>query len=214
MKFAATAMASFCILFAVSAFSDTAAQQAIIQVTLGVKFFSDGDSITITEVKATSPDLKTGDKVIVKGRYTLSSNPKASLSLFVTDTKGPGKGEIRPEQNVGISKGQGEFELSTTLEYGGYLHITFYSVADGKPFGGLYFGTAKQMEEIKHWDLRRWYTAESTPSALSQPATIKADAVNYTVRVQWKDATGTTNLLQVMTTEGEFKMDTIQPHSV
>ena len=70
------------------------------------------------------------------------------------------------------------------------------------------------MEEIQNWDLRSWYTAESTPSTLSQPATIKADAVNYTVRVQWKDATGTTNLHQVMTTEGEFKMDTIQPHSV
>lgn len=214
MKLAATVIASFCILWAASAFSDTATQQKIIQVTVGVKFFKDGDSITITEVKATSPDLKTGDKVIVKGHYALSSKPKASLSLFATDKKGPGKGEIRPEQKIDISAGQGEFELSTTLEYDGYLHVTFYSVTDGKPFGGLYFGTAKQMEEIQNWDLRSWYTAESTPSTLSQPATIKADAVNYTVRVQWKDATGTTNLLKVMTTGGEFKMDTIQPHSV
>ena len=160
MKLVATVIASFCILWAASAFSDTATQQEIIQVTGGVKFFKDGDSITITEVKATSPDLKTGNKVIVKGRYTLSSKSKASLSLFATDKKGPGKGEIRPEQKIDISAGQGEFELSTTLEYDGYLHVTFYSIAKGKPFGGLYFGTAKQMEEIKHWDVRRWYTAE------------------------------------------------------
>jgi hypothetical protein len=146
---------------AASAFSDSAIQQKIIHVTEGVKFFRDGDSITITEVKATSPDLKTGDKVIVKGRYTLSSKPKATLSLFATDKKGgPGKGETRPEQKICISQGQGEFALATTLEYDGYLHVTFYSIAEGKPISGLYFGTAKQMEEIKHWDVRSWYTAE------------------------------------------------------
>jgi len=161
MKFATTVIASFfCIFWAVSAFSDTATQQEIIQVTVGVKFFKDGDSVTISEVKATSPDLKTGDKVIVKGRYTLSSKPKASLSLFATDKKGPGKGEVRPDQKIDISVGQGEFELSTTLEYDGYLHVTFYSIVEGQPFGGLYFGTVKQMEEIKQWDVRSWYTAE------------------------------------------------------
>jgi len=160
MKLAITVIASFCILWSVSAFSDSAIQQKIIQVTEGVKYFSDGDSIAITEVKATSPDLKTGDKVIVKGHYTLSSKPKASLSLFATDKKGPGKGETRPEQKIDISASQGEFELSTTLEYDGCLHVTFYSIAEGKPFGGLYFGTAKQMEEIVHWDVRSWYTAE------------------------------------------------------
>ena len=38
--------------------------------------FRHGDSITITEVKATSPDLKSGDKVIVKGHYTLARSRK------------------------------------------------------------------------------------------------------------------------------------------
>ena len=160
MKFATTVIASFCIFWAVSALSDPATQQEIIQVTIGVKFFRDGDSITITEVKSTSPDLKTGDKVIVKGRYILASKPKASLFLSVTDTKGPGKSEIDPEQKIGITEGQGNFELSATLKYDGYLHVTFCSAAENKPFGELYFGTAKQMEEIKHWDARSWYTAE------------------------------------------------------
>ena len=63
----------------------------VVEPTRGVQFFRPGDSITITEVKATSPDLKAGDKVIVKGHYTLASEPKASLCLFATATKGSGK---------------------------------------------------------------------------------------------------------------------------
>ncbi|MGO8747133.1 MAG: PEGA domain-containing protein [Thermoguttaceae bacterium] len=134
--------------------------QKAVPVTLGVKFFKNGDSITITEVKATSPDLKAGDKVIVKGHYALSSKATASLCLFTTATTGSGKSAIRPEQRTGVTKGQGEFELSSTLDCDGYLHVTFYSVPQGQPFGGLYFGTAKQMKEIEHWDLRSRYTAE------------------------------------------------------
>jgi hypothetical protein len=132
----------------------------VIETTLGNKFFSHGDSITIAEVKATSPDLKAGDKVIVKGRYKLSSKPKASLCLFMTATKGSGKGPIHPEQQLDVTKGDGNFELSETMEGDGYLHVTFYSVPEGKPFGGMYFGTAQQMKEIEHWDVKSWYTAK------------------------------------------------------
>ena len=132
----------------------------VIQPLSVVGSFRHGDSITITEVKATSPDLKAGEKVIVKGHYTLSSQPKASLSLFMTATKGPGIGPIHPEQQREITKGEGKFELSETLEGDGYLHVTFYSVSDGKGFGGIYFGTAKQMKEIANWDVASWYTAK------------------------------------------------------
>ena len=53
-----------------------------------------------------------------------------------------------------------------------------------------------------------------TSATLSQPADIKAEAVNYIIRVQWKDAKGATNLFQIVTVAGEFKMDAIQPLSV
>ncbi len=131
-----------------------------VEATFGNKFFRQGDSISITEVKATSPDLKPGDKVIVKGRYTLSSAPEASLCLFLTAAKGPGRSRIHPEQRLKIAKGEGEFELSETLQYDGYLHVAFYAAPQGKPFGGMYFGTAKQMKEIMHWDVQSWYTAQ------------------------------------------------------
>jgi hypothetical protein len=35
------------------------------------------------------------------------------------------------------------------------------------------------------------------------------DAANYIIRVQWKDATGITNHLQLLTSEGNFSLDTI-----
>jgi PEGA domain/HEAT repeats len=135
----------------------------LVSHTVGVKSFRPGDSITITEVKATSPDLKLGDTVVVKGYYTLVSEPKASLCLFATATKGSGSSPIRPGQTLGINKGEGQFELSETLDCDGYLHVTFYSVPGGKPFGGLYFGTAKQMKDIEHWDVRSWYS-DKTPA--------------------------------------------------
>jgi hypothetical protein len=48
-----------------------------------------------------------------------------------------------------------------------------------------------------------------TPAA-PQPAPAK-DAMNYVVRVKWIDGKGTTNQLQVLTTEGSFSLDSIQP---
>ena len=131
-----------------------------VEATFGNKFFRQGDSISVTEVKATSPDLKPGDKVIVKGRAPLPSAPEASLCLFLTAAKGPGRSRIHPEQRLKIAKGEGEFELSETLQYDGYLHVAFYAAPQGKPFGGMYFGTAKQMKEIMHWDVQSWYTAQ------------------------------------------------------
>ena len=61
---------------------------------------------------------------------------------------------------MAITEGQGQFELPETLRCEGYLHVTLYSVPEGKAVGGLYFGTAQQMKEIEHWNVRSWYTSE------------------------------------------------------
>ena len=72
--------------------------------TIGVNFFKGGDAINVTEVKASSPDLKAGAKVVVKGYYILVSEPEASLCLFATATKGSGKSRIQPFQTTGVKK--------------------------------------------------------------------------------------------------------------
>lgn len=54
----------------------------------------------------------------------------------------------------------------------------------------------------------------ATSTTLPQPAVLKADAVNYSVRVQWKDAKGATNSFQIAIAEGDFKMDAFQSQSV
>jgi hypothetical protein len=46
------------------------------------------------------------------------------------------------------------------------------------------------------------------------PPTAAKDAVNYVIRVQCKDAKGKNSSLQVLTTEGSFNLDTIQPGTV
>ncbi len=51
--------------------------------------------------------------------------------------------------------------VQTKARTGGrYLHVTFYSVSDGNGFGGVYFGTAKQMKEIESWNVPGWYGVE------------------------------------------------------
>jgi hypothetical protein len=43
------------------------------------------------------------------------------------------------------------------------------------------------------------------------PPAVTKEAVNYVIRVQCKDAKGKNSSLQVLTTEGSFNLDTIQP---
>ena len=48
----------------------------------------------------------------------------------------------------------------------------------------------------------------ANPSASSQPAVAKK-AVNYTVRVEWKDAKKASSSIQLVTSEGQFELDTL-----
>jgi hypothetical protein len=57
------------------------------------------------------------------------------------------------------------------------------------------------------------FTSQAAPpienlSASSQPAVAK-EAVNYTIHVEWKDAKKGTSSLQIVTSEGNFELDTL-----
>ncbi|MES2438798.1 MAG: hypothetical protein V4584_07020 [Verrucomicrobiota bacterium] len=120
--------------------------QKVVPVQLGAKAFKDGDVILIEEVRSTSPRLEQGDTVTVKGRYRLASTDLASLQLLLTQVKGDGREETDSKQTVNASQGGSKpFEVTITVKHRGFLHLTFYETKSGKPFGGVYFGTPRQM---------------------------------------------------------------------
>jgi len=115
--------------------------------------FKAGDAITIQKVQATSPKVEDGDTVVVRGRYDLQSRDQASLSLFLTRTNGEGGERIEPAQTIAVTRGSGEFALICDVRHAGALHVSFYGIPDGRPFGGVYFGPGPQMAKIKDWKL-------------------------------------------------------------
>lgn len=127
--------------------------QRPVPLDLGPKSYRDGDVIQITSVTATSPRLEQGDTVTVKGRVRLDSATDARLCLFLTQTQGDGYEETDARQTQSIKAGLSDFELKTTIKHRGVLHVTLYRTTNGKPFGGVYFGTPEQMKAISDWDV-------------------------------------------------------------
>tara|TARA_E500000305_G_C4010117_1_gene232265 strand:- start:49 stop:531 length:483 start_codon:yes stop_codon:yes gene_type:complete len=124
-----------------------------VETVLGPKRYRDGDVIEITDAHSTSTRLEQGDTVVVKGRVRLDSRAEATLSLLLTQTKGNGFEETEVSQTTSVSQGLQNFELEITIKHQGVLHLTLYDTKTGKPFGGTYFGTAAQMENIADWNL-------------------------------------------------------------
>jgi hypothetical protein len=138
------------LIFALMASSVFAAPvDKVVPVELGPKAFKDGDVIQIEEVRSTSPRLEQGDTVTVKGRYRLESVDSASLRFLLTQVEGNGAEETDAKQVTKAEKGWKDFETTITVKHRGVLHLTFYDDASGKPFGGVYFGTAGQLSETK-----------------------------------------------------------------
>lgn len=131
--------------------------QRPVAVDLGPKAYRDGDVVQITHVTSTSPRLEHGDTVTVKGRVHLKSHSEARLGLYLTQTQGDGKATAEASQTRTVKKGVSEFKLTTTIKHKGFLHLTFYGTDDGKPFGGVYFGTRGQMQSISDWDLSYYF---------------------------------------------------------
>src|SRR5262245_5099203 len=128
--------------------------QESVQVVLGPKAFRDGDVIEITDVTSTSAKLEQGDSVTVRGRVRLDSRKAATLSLYLTQTEGDGLEEDDNGQTKVVSSGLTTFELKATIKHKGALHLSLYDKQTGKGFGGVYFGTAEQMQKIAGWDVK------------------------------------------------------------
>ena len=128
-----------------AAFAESAPQRT--SFVLGQSKFLAGDRIVIDEVWSTSPKFSVGDKVLVRGHYTLSSRDDATLSLFVTTFEQVSVA-VGKDQTLSVHSGSGSFEVSCEIRNEGTLHVSFYSADSGRPFGGIYFGTKEQMKRI------------------------------------------------------------------
>jgi hypothetical protein len=131
-----------------------------VSVKLGPKRFLDGDSVRIDSVTSTSPSLEPGDTVMVTGKYRLDSHEEATLALYLTQTEGNGIQETDPTQKSAAKRGWHKFTSVITVKYRGLLHLTFYDCTSGKPFGGVYFGTPKQIDSdhsvsVDHYPTKR-----------------------------------------------------------
>ena len=67
-----------------------------------------------------------------------------------------------PPQTLEVKRGKSEFELKLTIAHRGALHLTLYDKS-GRPFGGVYFGTAAQMRQIQDWSLDYYLPGEKQP---------------------------------------------------
>jgi hypothetical protein len=111
-----------------------------IPFTVASQSFENGDSLIVEQVLSSSPELRLGDKVVIRGRYRLDSRPMAVLGLHITTTEQIGPTPVSPKQRMEVASGTGTFELEHEIAYPGSLHVSFYGHPYGSSFGGVYFG--------------------------------------------------------------------------
>ena len=140
-------------------FASAADKQPTTEFELGQQSITGGDSIEITSVERHENEL------IVSGIYELMSREESTLALYFTLVGSGSTPKLHPRQRIKImSKGQGSFELVHPLPADGLPHITFYG-RDGKPFGGVYFGTHEQAERSRALNLSYCHGPETSTSS-------------------------------------------------
>ncbi len=121
--------------------------------------FRTGDSITVTELRGTSPRIEVGQTYQVKGHYLLASENSAMLSLYCTngdvrETRGP--------QRAIVKKGEGDFAWEFKIVKLGGLHVSYYPAKGGDGFGGCYFRQPGVDDGSENWAIE--------PGSLDIPA--------------------------------------------
>jgi hypothetical protein len=112
---------------------------SVVAFELGTADFQPGDSITIQQLRGTSPTIRTGETYYVEGTYTLASRDQADLAWYTTSSSTVPT-PTDPSQIARVEKGAGTFRLVKTVRQDGYLHLSFYPVPSGGSFGEVYFG--------------------------------------------------------------------------
>ncbi len=144
----------------------------------GLNTLENGDAIILDEILATSPNFAIGDIVTAKGQHTLASQLNANILLTVTATRGSGRSNVEKEQKMKMTLGSGEFELTYTIPFHGCSQLSFRDEITGESLGGLYFGTKKQVDEMKALKKMRPPRREKKPTVESPNE--KSKSINLT----------------------------------
>jgi tRNA A-37 threonylcarbamoyl transferase component Bud32 len=125
---------------------------------IGQKYFPQGDYLEITSVE------RSATAMTVKGFYNLESHDQALLAFYVTTTN-----DILvptdPKQQLQISKGRGNFELTDPYVVPGLPHVSLYAT-NGTPFAAIYFGN---QAEAQAEGQASWITNESASAETWSP---------------------------------------------
>jgi hypothetical protein len=137
--------------------------------------FANGDDIKIEEVRSERGTLAEGDTVTVKGTYTLSSHPAATL-LFSITTQDVSRDKATLSQQVQAGTAI-PFEMTRPITCDGRLHIGFYPVQGGGCFGTVYFGVKAQTGEKEQAPPATFATAKKMKFFLGPKAFQKGDKI-------------------------------------
>jgi len=85
---------------------------------------SDADTLEITELRGTRPQIERGGEYVLRGKYRLGSFEKGRVVFYETDGEGPGVYGVDVDlQQLRITKGEGTFELLHAMPVKGWFHV-------------------------------------------------------------------------------------------
>ncbi len=120
--------------------------------------FSEGDNITIVEVRGTAGTFEPENSYLIKGTYRLASHRRAMLAAYVTAMDAAnGIGVPHPMQSTVVGHGNGDFTLYLPMSCRGWPQVSFSPADGGESLGGNYFGTDNSV-------LKRWWGSKETDS--------------------------------------------------
>ena len=122
----------------------------VVRIEQGASRFSDGDNITVLEVRGTAETLMPGNFYWIKGTYSLGSHDRARLAVNITAKDRANETALTwKTKDTVVNRGSGTFELYLPMSYGGWPHVSFYPADGGQSFGSTYFGTGGSV--LKKW---------------------------------------------------------------
>ncbi len=133
-----------------------AASMSPVAITKPSERLQVGDSIIVDSVSASSFPLQVGDRVLIRGHYTLQSRRSAVLALFLSPDRTAERFPPTQEQQtyakdlrtLEIATGSGAFALECSANGGETFQISLIGDKTKDTFGSTIFKLAKPQKTI------------------------------------------------------------------